>query len=60
MSVDNEGSPRVVRFRERRENGNGCFLLHFQLLCLFLRGKKMTHKKENFHEMSVTPELQYI
>lgn len=60
VSVDNEDSPRVVRFRERREHGSGYFLLHFQLLCLFLRGNKMIDQKENFHEMGVTPEFQYI
>lgn len=29
VSVDNEDSPRVVRFRERRVHGSGCFLLYF-------------------------------
>ena len=55
VSVGNEDS-----VRERRENCDGCFWLYFELLCLFLREKKGINQKQNFHEMGVRSEFQYI
>lgn len=45
VSVDNEDSPRVVRFRVRREHGSGCFLLHFLAIMFIFKRKQNDRSK---------------